>query len=381
MRIAIVRSSLLSGSGQTNHIKELAKRLIELNHEVFVFTRFSEVKLNDVPIIKVKTSLEKIPFIRHFTFMIACGKIKNFDLIHSQYHPDVFAGNYLKTFYKLPHVFTYHGFAPIKYWRSSKQKIKMIDHKIGTFFALRGCKIDKIIAVSNFLKEELKKKYLVDSSKIHVVYNGVDIEKFNPSLNGSIIRDRFKLKEREPLILFVGRLAPYKGLQFLLEAFHYVLKQAPKTKLMIVGASRYDFPRIEKFLNEKIKQALIFVGYVPESELPLYYAACNVFCFPSLWEGFGLPLAEAQACGKPVVAFNHCAMPEIIKNKETGILVPPKNSEKLGEALIWLLKNENERIRMGKNGRKHIEKFFTWDKAAKKTLLIYESIIKKNFAI
>lgn len=376
MKIAIVRSSLLSGSGQTNHIKELASRLIKLGHEVYVFTRFSEVEFNDIPVVKVKTPLKKLPFIRHFTFMVACGKIKNFDLIHTQYHPDLFAGNYSKAFYNLPHVFTYHGFAPIKYWRNPKQKIKMIDHKLGTFFALRGSKIDKIIAVSKFLKKELEKKYLVDSSKIHVIYNGVDVEKFNPNLNGLIIRDKFKIKEGEPLILFVGRLAPYKGLHLLLEAFHNVLKQA-KAKLMIVGASRYDFPRIEKFLNEKIKKALIFVGYAPEEELPLYYAACDIFCFPSLWEGFGLPLVEAQACGKPVVAFNHCAMPEIVRSNETGILVPPKNLKKLSEALIRLLKNEDERVKMGENGWKLVKKYFTWDKTVKETLSVYNAVMKE----
>ena len=121
-----------------------------------------------------------------------------------------------------------------------------------------------------------------------------------------------------------------------------------------------------------MRKSIIFTGYISNEEVPLLYSLCDVFCYPSMWEGFGLTPAEAQSSGKPVVAFNHCAIPEIVKNNETGILVNPGDHHKMADAIIQLLKDTDLRYSMGKEGRKRVEKLFTWDSCAEKTLELYK---------
>lgn len=376
MKIAIVRTTLNIGSGQVVHIRELVNRLIDSGHQLTIFSREIKEHIGNVEEREVKFILDKVPFVRHFGFAATCGKrIKNYDIVHTQYHPGIFAGNYVNFFKKIPHVFTYHGFAPVNIWVNPFQKIKMVDHRVGTYFALR-LGVNYIITVSHYLEKELIEFYKIPKENIQVIYNGVDIKRFNPEINGEEIRIRYGIG-KSPLVLFVGRLAPYKGAHFLIRAIPYILKEVPDTKFLITGAARFDNIEMgELILNSKIRDSLIFTGYVADGDIPKIYSACDVFCYPSLWEGFGLTPAEAQACGKPVVAFNHCAIPEVVENQKTGILAKPGDFMTLAKAIIFLLSDKIKRDQMGERGRKRVEELFSWDLAAKKTALVYEQVIK-----
>jgi len=378
LRIAIVRASLHRGSGQSVYIRELANHLQLLGNDVVVFARSVETDLFPIPTQQVSFPLDRVPYIRHLGFAARCGSImRNYDIVHSQYHPCIFVGNYAHEIKDIPHVFTYHGFAPVREWANPFQKMKMIDHRVGTFFALR-LGVDQIVAVSSFLKNELIQTYKYDANRVHVVYNGVDLHRFNPSIDGKEVRERYGIAD-SPLVLFAGRLAPYKGIKFLMMAIPKVLEKLPKARFLIVGSARYDLARINEFLEvPSIRRSVLFSGYVPDKDLPQMYAACDVFCYPSLWEGFGLTPAEAQASGKPVVAFNICAIPEVVEDEETGILVSPRDHLKLARAICDLLLDESMRLKMGQNARKRAEKLFSWDRVAKQTSQVYESAIQSH---
>ncbi|MFX1520891.1 MAG: glycosyltransferase family 4 protein [Promethearchaeota archaeon] len=380
MRVAIFRSTLHKGSGQVVHILELAKRLIELGVETDVFTRRREI---EVDIKKIKIHELKFPgstlkFLRNIlTPFYTRGILRDYTLIHTMYHPGIFVGNYLKHAEYVPHVFTYHGFAPTWIWRDPRQKLKMIDHKVETFFALRDG-IDHIITVSKYLKNELSSIHKVSPEKITVIYNGIDLTRFTPE-NTKLAQSILEQYELEPpIILYLGRLAPYKGVQFILKAVPLILKEMPNTKFLIAGGARFDILNLKRLIKEEHKSSVIFTGFVPTEEVPLMYAACDVFCFPSLWEGFGLPPAEAMATERPVVAFNNCALPEVVKNNECGLIVPPKNHYQLAKAIITLLQDEKLRKKFGRAGRKRVERLFTWDLAAKRTLTVYQKVLDEG---
>ena len=133
--------------------------------------------------------------------------------------------------------------------------------------------------------------------------------------------------------MYVGRIAPHKGIHLLLESFKIIKNYIPNSKLIVAGK-----PTFNDYFNKLRKSAdkdVIFTGFVDDKDLPYYYAACNVYVSASLWEGFNMPAAEAQACGKKVVAFGIGSHPETVKN---GILVEKGNIKKFAEAVIKLLR-------------------------------------------
>ncbi len=375
MRIAYVRSSVHAGSGLVNHIIEIATRIKQAGNEIIIVCRECETRPRIRPIHELKYRGSNVPFLRNLIFPSkSLSVLERFDIVHTEYHPGIWAGTVASGLLKKPHVFTYHGFAPVRVWRNYRQTIKMIDHRIETFFALRS-NVNKIITVSNFLKQELVRRYLLNEDMIEVIYNGVDTQRFDPGVNGQGIRNSLNLGDC-PTVLYFGRLAPYKGVQFLIEAIPRVLSELPEAKFLIAGARRYDAADIGRLVRQlNVEDSVIFTGYVRDQDVPRFYACCDVFCYPSLWEGFGLTPAEAQACGKPVVAFNTCALPEVVKHEHTGLLVEPGNVEALGDGMVSLLQNKERSFRMGLEGRSRVVKLFSWDRAATQTLKVYHEVL------
>lgn len=229
-------------------------------------------------------------------------------------------------------------------------------------------KSDAVISVSKYSARYLT-KIGIPPNKIFVVSNGVDTEKFHPNVDTSELKNRFSSNN---ILLYVGPITQRKGLIYLIKSMPRILSEHKDTILVLVGEGDQE-RNLKKLSNELgISRKVIFEGFVPEDQLPIYYNACDLFVFPSLQEGFGIVLAEAMACGKTVVASNTTAIPEVVG--DAGILVEPRNPDTLAEAVIELLSDEHKRKRLERKAIKRVHENFTWSAVVNKLLKIYKNL-------
>jgi glycosyltransferase involved in cell wall biosynthesis len=230
---------------------------------------------------------------------------------------------------------------------------------------------DAVIAVSESTKRDAMQTYDLDEAKIKVIYEGVN-PRFRRSSPGVISSVLHKYDLRERYILSVGTIEPRKNLTSLLEAYVAIRNQDSQLKLVIVGKRGWLYEGFFRRLSELgLENEVIFPGFVPDEDLPALYSATDLFVFPSLYEGFGLPVLEAMACGAPVVTSNTSSLPEVAG--EAALLVDPNSVEALARAMRDVLDNRALRHDLRARGPKQAAKF-SWEKAARETLTIYTSL-------
>lgn len=230
---------------------------------------------------------------------------------------------------------------------------------------------DLIFSLSAFSKRDISRAYRLPFTKIAVTYAGVD-SSFTARNN---LRPR---KDDSPFVLlYSGRLngrREQKGIDILLKSLPLVLRQHDVV-LSIVGTGsrldRYKALAGELNLNNRVR----FCGFVEHDHMPSQYAGADLFVLPSRRESFGLVLAEAMACGLPVVSTTVGAIPEVVEDGVTGLLVPPDDPRALADAINTLLSDPQRRKAMGIAGGERVEKYFTWDKVADRVLEGYHKIL------
>ena len=221
-----------------------------------------------------------------------------------------------------------------------------------------------VIAVSQSTKRDLIEKLGVASEKITVVHEGVDHSRFAPNP-----------KTDDDYLLFVGTVQPRKNLVRLIEAFSILNSQFSTLNLVIAGKEGWLTEEIyaapKKFgVEDKVK----FLGYVPTDEIVSLMRGARALVFPSLYEGFGLPVLEALVCGCPVVTSNVSSLPEVAG--EAGILVDPYDTEEIARGIKKVLElSEEERQDLIREGLKQAQKF-SWEKAARETREVFERILR-----
>lgn len=336
MKIAILTPTFSHYSGIDRVAELQAVEYSKKGNKVTVFALKSEIKpkgyrleVLGIPKSLFLQRLYRLLFFLDFKKIKSTAhKLKDYDMIISHFYPMNWIAYCARKKYNVKYVYYNHGIGYSRLFTNIFERIYM---KLFAFFNKLSLKnADSAISISKFMQKELKKEAGLGS---RVIYNKIDRKRFRKDINGMKIRKMLKIKSNEKLLLFVGRLSPHKNVHTLLRIFNIASQILPNTKLLIIG--KPTFPNYFKKLKKISDKNVIFKEFVDDKELPFYYAACDLYVTASLWEGFNLPAAEAQACGRKVVAFDVCSHPEIVKN---GILVKKDDLEGFANAIIKLLK-------------------------------------------
>lgn len=234
---------------------------------------------------------------------------------------------------------------------------------------------DKIITVSNYSKEDIRRVFAVPESKIEIVY-GAASDIFHPTSNVeelTLARSRYGLSER--FIMYVGLWRFHKNLHGLIRAFAGLMRsdEFRDVRLAVVGKEDPLEEQIPRLIDQLgLDSHVIFTGYVTDRDLVLLYNLATVVVVPGLHEGFGLPAVEAMACGTPVIASSSTVLPEIVG--DAGVLVDPSSEDSMIQSLVSVLSSTDMRVRLRFAGLQR-SRAFSWDRAAHQTLEVYEAAL------
>ena len=270
-----------------------------------------------------------------------------------------------KWVFKIPFILTLHGFPQPWLEPSFVSKIKYILETMS--LPIAASQASAIVVVSNFVKKTIKINYSIDSE---VIYNGIETNKF-VHMEKNRSKEQMGYEEKDCVILFVGKLHPYKDPFTLIKAFNEARKIDKDLRLIIVGGGELYKEVRDKIEELNIQKIVKIFKQLIEDELMLCYAASDIFVLPSINEAFGIVLLEAMASGLAVIASNSGACPEIIHN--SGLLFTQGNHLDLAEKIIKLSSNRKLLERLGKAGISRTDKF-SWEEAAHKYWTLYQRI-------
>ncbi len=241
----------------------------------------------------------------------------------------------------------------------------------------------RVIAVSQQTADDLCDFFRLPTDKLQVVHNGVS-ENFRPLEPERIAAFRRQKHLPERFLLYVGTLEPRKNLELLIRGYAQWRKEATSelpdvksdvksdVKLVLAGAKGWFYERIFEQVNALgLQEQVIFAGFVPHNDLPDWYAAAHAFVYPSLFEGFGLPVLEAMACGTPVLCSDTPSLLEVAG--DTTLVFPAQEQAQLTAALHSLISDESRRADLRQRGLVRAT-HFSWQRCAEETLAVYESV-------
>ena len=301
----------------------------------------------------------------------------HFDIVCVHNWLSSIAGLMIKNETKIPVVFHVHS---TEWGRSGGQGSEVVSHLEWA----TAQNADRVITVSYAMQEDLI-KHGWPQSKISVVWNGVDPERYTPQKcrqrDVELIREKYGVPKDWNMLLFIGRLTWVKSVRNLLQAMPMVLAEYPKTRLVILGKGEEQRDIVETASRLGIKDNMIYrFDFVPEDERILNYAAADVCIFPSVYEPFGIVSLEAMAMQKPVIVGARGVVgfrEQVVSSgpSQNGLHVNGEDPSDIAWAIKETLKDPQRAKTWGENGRKRVLDYFTWEKTAQETIQIYETLL------
>jgi len=336
---------------------------------VFVISA-SKVSAPDVPYTYydefVPGWFRRLPVIPKLTFLI---KIVLFKRLLKKIKPDIIHVHQLGSFGVLFGLTNYHPMI-VSTWGSD-----IIDDNPRTKLGKKKREVllraDLITATSNFLLRETE-KFIGETKKIEVVPFGVNVTQFNPKMYRNNHSDRV-------IIGFAKYLKPIYGVDILIQAFKKLSNKFDNVELVIAGEGEQELTLKTMVKDLGLEKKIKFVGWVRQEEMPKFLSGIDIFVMPTIVsESFGVAALEASAMELPVVASNIGGIQEVIKDRNTGILVEPKDVKGIARAIAKLVSNASLRNRIGKAGRKFVEENYSWQKSARKMEQLYLSLLEEE---
>ncbi|MFJ4334118.1 MULTISPECIES: glycogen synthase [unclassified Streptomyces] len=306
------------------------------------------------------------------------------ELVHSHTWYANLGGHLAKLLHGVPHVMTAHSLEPLRPWKAEQ---------LGGGYTLSGWAertaieaADAVIAVSGAMRSDILGCYpALDPARVHVVHNGIDSRLYRPD-HGTDALDRIGLDRSRPYVLFVGRITRQKGVPHLLRA----VRDIDPAAQVVLCAGAPDTPEIDQEFRglfaelSRTREGVHWIPrMLPRPEVVQLLTHAAVFVCPSVYEPLGIVNLEAMACATPVVASRVGGIPEVVADGETGVLVPREGvgdadfEAGLARALDSVLADPDAARRMGEAGRARAVAEFGWDAIARRTVRLYEEILKQ----
>jgi glycosyltransferase involved in cell wall biosynthesis len=359
----------------------LSKALVELGHEVTIFTsdrtpwRYrvgsqEEVEGGGVHIRRFRAlvDLKELPFMPS---LLRALLREDFDILQtSEFFQlcSLYAASASRV-HKTPLVLSHHlYYSP---WDILKRLGLGLSKRFYGRFVLDNSR--KIIAISRSAESYLKEEMNVEGDKIEIIPIGVDATRFSPRVKPytPVVN---KVGDKK-MILFVGRLTKYKGVECLLHAFSRLLKDYKDVVLCIRGSGP-EGPQILQLESKLgLKGKVLWPSYIPNRDMPRLYAASKLFVLPSLIEPLGIAALEAMASGRPIIASRVGGLADLVEEDVNGYLVSPGSVEALRGAMLRILGDERLERRLGRGSRRLVEERFSWEVVAERTLSLYENLL------